>query len=263
MKNKYTQPAFLICAILLFAAGVTKQAIIDAAGVYLKKEALPLKQPLDLMEDWDISPYNLIQASKIKNEDVVEQLGTEQYIQWVIEDTRVTEASPVKFCSFFVSYYTGNPDVVPHVPDECYVGGGNRFVSAETVKLELDLPQELVASTDLQENIGAHRTLFEQSDNWGATQQFSVMYLFKANGEYAAGRTGTRKIMSKNLFSKYSYYTKVEWKFFGNPNGNQMIFPDKQELVEASGKMLSVMLPILETEFWPDWEKANEQDKID
>ncbi|MGA2093785.1 MAG: hypothetical protein ABSH16_10320, partial [Sedimentisphaerales bacterium] len=60
----------------------------------------------------------------------------------------------------------------------------------------------------------------------------------------------TRRILNKNLFGKFSYFSKVEWKFYGN-NFGRMIYPDKQEAVAASEKLLKVILPVLEQQCWP------------
>ena len=31
----------------------------------------------------------------------------------------------------------------------------------------------------------------------------------------------------------------------------------KKEIIEASEKFLSILLDVMDKEFWPDWEKAN------
>ncbi|MHC4084712.1 MAG: hypothetical protein ACYSU3_07240, partial [Planctomycetota bacterium] len=58
------------------------------------------------------------------------------------------------------------------------------------------------------------------------------------------------------IFSKYSYFSKVEWKFF-NIRFNKLIYPGKEEAIAASQKLLSVILPILEKEHWPIVKKGN------
>ena len=79
-----------------------------------------------------------------------------------------------------------------------------------------------------------------------------MLYFFKANGEYANGRTGTRAIMAKNFSCKYSYFSKVEWKFSGTGS------PSVTDIEEASVKLMRILLPLLETQHWPDWEKAKQ-----
>jgi hypothetical protein len=91
---------------------------------------------------------------------------------------------------------------------------------------------------------------------WQMDSKYPVMYFFKANGEYAGNRTITRAIMSKNLFGKYSYFSKVEWKFFGY-GYNGIVYPSKEDIIQASEEFLSLLLPVMEKDHWPDWEKAN------
>ena len=62
--------------------------------------------------------------------------------------------------------------------------------------------------------------------------------------------------MSKNILGKYSYFSKVEWEFYGI-SGNSRVMPETDQITEASEKMLKAVLPILEDEHWPDWDAAN------
>jgi hypothetical protein len=74
------------------------------------------------------------------------------------------------------------------------------------------------------------------------------LYLFRVNGEYAGSREEARIALNKNLFRKSSYFSKVEVIF-----SQGSIAPRKEQAVKASEKFLAVILPILETEHWPDW----------
>lgn len=88
---------------------------------------------------------------------------------------------------------------------------------------------------------------------WKMDSKYAVVYFFKANGEYTGNRTITRAVMSKNIFGKYSYLSKVELKFFGYVHGS-IIYPNKEEMIPASEKFLSALLPVMERDHWPDWE---------
>jgi hypothetical protein len=236
----YTQPAFLICVAVLAIAGTGKTIVIEWSGAHLKKLPLPLKKPLGLLDESALAPYQVVNKHKIDNKDVLEQLGTAEYVQWELEDTQADKPSPVRYCSLFVTYYTGNPDRVPHVPEECYVGGGSQRLGSESVALNVE-------------------GLVSQSSNmWERGSRYPVLYFFKTNGAYAGSRTETRAIMGKNLFGKYSYFSKVEWKFHGRGTGGR-IYPNKEEAIAVSGKFLSTLLPVMERDHWPDWEKANSE----
>jgi hypothetical protein len=62
--------------------------------------------------------------------------------------------------------------------------------------------------------------------------------------------------MFKNLFGKYSYFSKVEWDFSGRSGHGTKIRPNQDEIVEASEKLLNVLVPLLEKEHWPDWKQG-------
>ena len=94
---------------------------------------------------------------------------------------------------------------------------------------------------------------------WASNSKYSVLYVFNVNGEYANDRTEVRNILGRNLFGKYSYFSKIEWRFYGRSLGNLSV-PSKEESIQASEKLLAVLLPVLENEHWPDWEEANRRE---
>jgi len=263
----YTQPAFLICIVVLAIAGTSKEIVVEWSGAHLKKLALPLKKPLAILDAGALAPYEVINKHKIANKDVLEQLGTDEYIQWELVDTEADELSRVRYCSLFITYYTGNLDQVPHVPEECYAGGGSQRVGTESVSVDVEGLVEVPAISPVSEpahesgaakRIKARYVVFigQGSNIWQAQSKYGVLYFFKTNGAYAGSRTEARAIIGRNLFGKYSYFSKVEWKFYGGGPGGK-VFPDKAEAIEASEKLLSVVLPVMERDHWPDWARAN------
>ncbi len=254
LLKPYLQPAFLICLVVLTVAAATKTAIIKTLGVNLTKLPISLKKPLDQMDAARLGRYTVRDKQKIANRDVIESLGTEEYLQWTLEDNEADKASPVRYCSLFITYYTGNPDMVPHVPQECYVGGGNTWQSDETLKVAVPS-----APGGPDSELSFQYVMFSKTDRggFGAETKFSVQYLFKANGEYSGSRTQTRRILGSNFFSKYSYFAKVEWKFYGIDDFSAMLFPNKEQTLAASQKLLTELVPVLEEDHWPDWKTAN------
>jgi len=250
----YTQPSFLICtAVLLIAAG-GMSAAISYLGLQFIKKPIPLKKSFDELSEASLSPWKVIEKSKIKNKDVLEALGTDEYIQWKLEDTSAEPASPVRKCSLFITYYTGNPDQVPHVPEECYLGGG---------KILTELPKELnfdITINGKPQTVSARwLSIGNRSENiMQGDSTFSVLYFLKVNGVYAGNRDAARRVMQTNFFSKYSYFSKVEW-FFYNDSGAGISFPSKERAAEASQKFLQLLLPVLENDHWPDWEKIQNE----
>ena len=267
----YLQPAFLICAVVLATAGAGMSIAIKSFGVYLRKEPLPLKKSLDLLDENDLASYKVISKLKIENEEIVRALGTEDYIQWILEDSDAEANGPVKKCMLFITYYQ-LPDRVPHVPEECYAGGGFQKLASDSITLEINNPAPIEPEPDrFKPNAEADISL---KDNWGGTGferkirgkhlvfgstranlgtrggKFPVLYFFKVNGDYAASREEARIALNKNLFRKSSYFCKVELVF-----NQTLIPPNKEQAVKAGEKLLAVILPILETKHWPDWEK--------
>ncbi len=258
-KALLLKPAFVVCAVILAVSAASKEVVIRTLGVQLTKLPISLKAPFDKMSEKKLEPYLVRNKQKITNRDVLESLGTEEYLQWTLEDSNAPADSPTRFCSLFITYYTGNPDMVPHVPDECYVGGGNQRVGAEEITIDSFSYSnaEGIASVYLPESIPMQYVVFSHQERNGLTPEtrFSVQYLFKANGEFCGGRTQTRTVLGKNFFCKYSYFAKIEWKFYGMDYSG-LVNPEKEKTIEASRKLLSILVPVLEKDHWPDWEKA-------
>jgi len=242
----YLQPAFLICVVVLAIAGGGMSVAIKSFGVYLKKEPLPLKKTLDLLDEdflGQLASYKVISKTKIENEEIVKALGTEDYIRWILEDTDAEANSAVKKCMLFITYYR-LPDRVPHVPEECYVGSGFQRLASDSVTLEIN------NNAGFEKKIQGRYLVFgsTKSNLWLSSEQFPVLYLFRVNGEYASSREEARLALNKNLFRKSSYFSKVEMIF-----NVSSVAPSREQAVTASEKLLAVILPILEGEHWPDW----------
>lgn len=250
IRVNYLRPAFLICVCVLAASAGAMPTVIKQLGIRLKKDPLPLKKPLSQLDISRLPPYKVVSKEEIENQDVLETLGTEDYLQWILEDTSVPANSKTRFCTLFVTYY-GQPDKVPHVPEECYIGGGLRQVASETETVTLTIKPTPPETTD-ERQISARYLVFAQtsSEAWGGEITFPIFYTFSVNGEYTGGRLEVRNIMNKNLIGKYSYFSKVEWKFYNN-NFGRVVNPDKQEAIKASEKLLTVILPVLEKDHWP------------
>ncbi len=216
----------------------------------VKKEPFPLKKSLDLLDEKALAPYKVTSKQKITNQEVIESLGTEDYIQWILEDPEQAVDSAVHKCSLFITYY-GLPDRVPHVPEECYTGGGHQRLASDSVTLEINIE-------DSTRKIPARYLVFASTDSnfWGLDTKFPVLYLFNVNEVYANSRDDVRFALNKHIFSRYSYFSKVEWKFF-NTRLNKPFYPNKEEAITASKKLLSVILPVLEREHWPPVKKEN------
>lgn len=211
---------------------------------------MPLKKSLNLLNEQALAPYKVEKKTEIQNQEVLESLGTQDYIQWILEDTEAAFDSTIRKCQLFITYY-GLSDRVPHVPEECFTGAGHQRLTSDSVIFE-------ISNNNTTRKIPARYLVFAstKSNYWGMDTKFSVLYLFNVNESYANSRDGARFALNKNIFSKHSYFSKVEWKFF-NIRFNKPIYPGKEEAIAASQKLLSVVLPILEKEHWPILKKGN------
>lgn len=251
LKNNvrtYLQPAFLICVLVLAAAGAGMSFTMKKLGVVLRKEPLPLKKSLNLLDEGDLGPYQVVPPKRtIENPEILQALGTQDYIQWVLEDTEQDPSSPVKTFLLFVTYYP-LPDRVPHVPEECWTGGGYQRLTSE------DLTLHAAGNAGFRATVPAKYLVFgpKASNLWQSNVRIPNVYFFKVNGEYAGGREDARLALNKNLFGRHSYFCKVELVF-----NTSSVPPTKEEAVGASEKLLATVLPILEEKHWPDWESRN------
>ncbi len=249
----YFQPSFVMCAVVLAIAGGGMSIAIKRFGVYLEKTPLPLKKSLDLLDEGTLAAYKVIHRGKIENEQIVKELGTEDYIQWVLEDTDAAADSAVRKCSLFITYYELPDPRVVHVPDECYMGVGYQRLASDSVTFKIN-------KDGSEQNIPGRCLVFAGTDSsqWYNDTKFAVLYLFNVNGEYEGSRGAARVVLNKNIRGKHSYFSKVEWKFFDMRFG-QTIYPSREEALTASQKLLAVILPILEKEHWPEEAAANDK----
>jgi len=243
----YLQPAFVVCVLVLSFSGVVMSKF------YIELEPWPLKKPLENLEQSDLGPYRIVRKMAIKDEDVLTQLGTEDYIQWILEDTEASNDSPVGNVMLFITYYP-LADRVPHVPEECYVGAGNQLLASEGIEYTL-------SRDEVEQNVDGRHLVFQRtvSSNWVFDEKFSAFYLFSVNGDYAGSRNSARLVLNKNMFAKHCYFSKVEWSFSARSGTSSYL--GKDEARKAGEKLLAVILPILESEHWPkkDVEQGGEQ----
>jgi len=238
----YFQPAFLICAAVLAIAGTGMSVAVKSFGLYLSKESLPLKKSLELLNEDALTPYKVVSKEKIAYNEIVETLGTEDYIQWMLRDPNVPVGKPVRNCLLFITYYK-LPDQVPHVPEICYLGGGYQQLVSESVVFEIN------RATGKEKIPGRYIVFTNPNPAYlRPAEKLVVLYLFNVNGVYADSRQNARLVLNKNIFGKYSYFCKVELVF-------KFTVPAKQEAIMAGQRLLSVVLPVLEAEHWPklDW----------
>ncbi len=228
---------FLACTILLavFAAGFQ----ILTRGYTFKPEAVPLKKPLNQLSQQRLGQYKLIKPMEIQP-DILNTLGTDQYVQWIMQDLDQPDGRPGRPISLFVTYYTGLPDQVPHVPEACYVGGGHEVVAQTTDEITVPSPgEQIVVPLQIVE--------FRKESFVGRGSRI-VVYTFHANGKFRQDRTAVRLAIG-SLTDRFAYFSKIEVGMELEPER----FP-KDKAVEAIKRFLRVAIPVLLEDHWPDWD---------
>jgi len=244
--KKYTKPEFLMCVMLLAIAASGMSIAVKRFNLYLKKDPLPLKKSLELLDQEQLAPYEIVKKLKITNNEIIEALGTKDYIQWAMKDSDLTIKDPGSNVLLFITYYK-LPDRVPHVPEECYTGGGYQRKTSDAVEFLIDKP-------GFKKTVPGRCLVFEKAGSDFTTgrqaQSFPVVYFFRVNGKYGNSREDARIALNANIFEKCSYFSKIELVF-----NLKSTAPNKEQAVKASEKILSVILPILEKDYYPDWDK--------
>ncbi len=234
-------PRFVVCVVAL-GVGLGSVEWLRAYGFRFSKQRVDLKAPLESMDAKKILPYRLVGSDTIPKEEV-EALGTEEYVRWRLEDMSVRNVNdPLHWPTLFVTYYSGQPDQVPHVPEECFLGGGYEQLSSRDAKVKV--PGLEPATGEVPVRI----LKFRKDSTIGGALVPTVIYLFSVNGEFVGSRTAVRLALS-NPFEQYGYFSKVEVSFSQRPGGGS----HDDAVLRAAERLLGKVLPVLVRDHWPDW----------
>ena len=248
--GRLVTPPFMVAVILLAAAAVVAQIGARSLRLKLGKQPLPLRVPLARLEERAIAPYRVIRRH-VLDPVIVETLGTDQYLNWQLEDTSVPANDPLRFASLFVTYDTGGHNLVPHTPDVCRLGGGYEPAQPHE-NIEIDVPSlsPHVAALPVRVCTFAKTALYDHS-------QETVVYTFHCNGRFVATRNDVRWRINA-LANTYAYFSKVEISF---PKAT------RAQSIEGARKLYGYVLPILLRNHWPDFnaeeEAARQREKDD
>jgi hypothetical protein len=240
--KQYTQPAFLICLVILLLASGSMAFIKNYFEFWFVKEPIPPNKPLQLLDESKLEPFKVVQKHEIRDKDILESLGTEEYLQWTLKEDNNDMQEQPEYITVFVTYYE-KPDAVPHVPEECYTGGGYQKSKSESIEFSVNI------ANDPSNNIKIPGRIVTFSKAGVGYSSFPVLYFFNVNGRYVNTRTEARVELAKNIRGRHSYFCKVEFVF------NKSKAPDEKEALKMSEKVLAVLLPVLEKEHWPTKEQ--------
>ncbi len=242
---------YYVCVGILLLAALTMQGVANYLEVTFTKKPVPLKRPLVAMDTSKLGPEYRLAASQPPplNEEVLENLGTHEYLQWFIEDQRRAADDPRGLARLFITYYTGKADPVPHNPEECYSAGGATLSAKTQMTVTMPGPHgdPVTIPVKVLDFVPSPRSsLVVQA----ASRPLVVAYFFYTNGKYETTRTGVR-VATGSLFDRYAYYCKIEVTFTDREAG---IPANREQTVEATRELLRKLMPILWADHFQDWE---------
>ncbi len=233
-------PRWYLCMGILLVAAAGMQSLAAYCQWYFRKEPVPLKRPLAQLDWFKLAPRyrpHAIQPPLMKEEER-QQLGTEDYVQERLVDTQRAATDPTAVANVFITYYTGQPDMVPHVPDECYLAGGFDPVKApDTVRVP-------VAGVGAEGDEIPVRVLQFQSRDAGQ-RPTTVLYFFHVNGKYRTTRNEVRTQLA-GLRERHAYYAKIEITLTNDsPSLQRVSSADEEQSRAALAPLLARLMPVL------------------
>jgi len=259
--------AYWVAVVTLAVAGLGFYGLIRQFNVYLSKERVELRRPLDAVPT-QIGRWQRVGTDNTYSDILLEELGTRSYLDRVYAiDGDLKTALHVH-----VAYYTGTIDAVPHIPERCWAVGGLELTQNSTATtLEIDRSKWAPATTDgyfisnvidpVTADIEAVTmprgdvvaTTIEFQDPKSPRMRQVGGYFFIANGKLESTSYGVRQA-AFNLTDRYAYYCKVQITKKGQveEDDGSLIGPFK----EQSTQLLSVLLPEVMRCLpdWPEWE---------
>ncbi|MCK6482761.1 MAG: hypothetical protein HUU22_09080 [Phycisphaerae bacterium] len=223
--------AFIVCVFILglSAGGLS---VAKAKGwLRIIKAAAPLRKPL--IELSEAGPFVLHKEPRL-TEETENELGTREYAFWSCTDPSAGERDPQRVFALSVTYYTGKPDQVPHVPEECHFQGGREQVSLDDYSIKRSDGRELPL----------RRLLFRDADGIGGV---AIYYTFSVNNDYHTDRQMVRLRMNDSS-ETHLYYSKVEVTYWVP----SMREAKREALDGAAQRVFDWVIPVLEREHWPD-----------
>lgn len=244
------QPPFLACVVVLVGAIIGAGPVAERLKIVLRKQAVPLRRPLNKLDKAILGPYRFTRAYAL-DQAVVDALGTDVYIDWEFKDRKAKDSTGSRRVRLFVTYYTGQPDLVPHTPDQCYLGAGYEIVEKGNRTLDLHgADGELL-------RVPVRAVTFEATGIRHHDRP-TVVYTFHCNGKFVNGRTEVRRLLA-NPWDRGAYFCKIEVSF--GRQGQASAAAGREETIEAASNFLDRVLPVLLRDHLPDWEGVQAETK--
>jgi len=233
---------YLLAVLILGVSAVAMQTAKSRGSLQLVKQPLQIRKALEDADRACVRPFGVLASKRLKPEEV-EELGTSEYLNWVLQPP--SSAVALQAAHLSVTYYTGAQDQVPHVPEECYYQGAFTQDTDRTIEVDMERLGRRVAIRRL--------SFFPPPGQSGG--KVYVYYTICVNGDFYCERDRVRLRMGDPRES-HLYYSKVEVVLDG-VGDNQLTAADEQAF-----KLLDGVLVELAASHWPKAEAGllGEQD---
>ena len=267
--DRRVRTAFAVGCVALLVGGVGFQVALAQLRVFLKKESVPLREPLDTVPA-SLGRWKQVGKDSVFSDALVEELGTHAYI----DRFYALDGDPEKGAiEVHAAYYTGMIDTVPHIPERCWNANGMVMRGQPTVTpIPMDRAAWNLAEGPVQPGTGMRYPVAEILDRkTGKVAKVSMPlgdlqmtvtafqdprapratslggYLFIANGGTTPSALAVRNLSFK-LTDRYAYYCKVQFsaRLSGEP---EQVMP---EFVRWTADLMQSLLPQL-MRCLPDW----------
>ena len=211
-------------------------------GLHFTKGAVPLKRDLSLFSKESLKPEFELhpRVPRVIGEDELQTLGTHDYVTIRMVDRLKDPSDPTSVAEVFITYYTGKPDMVPHVPDECYLAGGFEQVG-QAYTQEFHVPGAEADNDQLPVRVIQFRARGGRLGALREDRDFAIFYFFRTNDHYATTRNEVRLALS-NPFDKYAYYSKIEIRLMDNSLARLATVEEGEKALPG---VLAKLMPIL------------------
>ena len=245
---------FLACFVVVLVAGGALQGSVKALKIHLAKRPADLRKTLASLPrelgsfkalEFEDPDTGTMEIDRKLPEDSVLALGTEVYLVRDYLDSQSTEEL-TPMVSVFSTYYTGKPELVPHVPERCQAATGYTQTGSET--FEVIVPDVGLPDDKLTVRASTFTGVDPRS---GRSRSFAIIYFFVANGAYFDDWVRVRLHLNAPqayFWDKYSYYGFFRLTF---PQSN-----DKEQCIAAAKKFLKLGFPEM-IQVWPDWDELS------
>jgi hypothetical protein len=197
------------------------------------KPPAPLSKPLNELTRRIGSHYISERPDEVLDHEVMETLGTHDYLVREYRDNRVKPGELGELINLNVNYYaTGSSS--PHVPEVCWVGSGRHEAPGSGEVFEIaDVPRKygppvtlkvkLISFLPTRGGTSQVEELPPAAD--GEPLYTNVAYIFHVNGEYVSNvrEVTTHFWKASNL---YAYHSKIEitpMMRAGTPDGPRVV----------------------------------------